>query len=175
MNTNILILSDTHGNSDLITEVLRKCRPDILLYAGDGLRDLTYCDIPCPLYAVRGNCDWSTPPLSCVGGEILDELTCTHDGVKILLMHGHTRHVKSGLALAVKQAVETDADILVFGHTHMPLHMTLMPHGTHDFADILTKPLHIFNPGSLREYPHSFGTITIRDGVPLLNHGQLEP
>ena len=37
------------------------------------------------------------------------------------MMHGHTRHVKSGPMAVTYAARECGADILLFGHTHQPL------------------------------------------------------
>ena len=39
-------------------------------------------------------------------------------GRRLLLMHGHTRFVKSGPGAAVAAAREARADVLLFGHTH---------------------------------------------------------
>ena len=174
MNTNVLILSDTHGGHSLVDEVLGKCRPDLLLYCGDGLRDLTYSTIPCPLYAVRGNCDWSIPVLDCVGGDAPEEQVVPVGDFRVLLMHGHLYHVKGGLTYAIRRAVEVGADALVFGHTHLPLDMTIRPGDNSPWSHMVQKDLHVFNPGSLRESPHTFGVPTLRGGVPLFSHGQLE-
>ena len=67
-DTTLLILSDSHGRPDRIDEALRRVKPDGLLFAGDGLRDLTYREIPCPFWAVAGNCDWISTPLIINGG-----------------------------------------------------------------------------------------------------------
>lgn len=157
-----------------MAEVLERTRPDLLLFCGDGLRDLTYCNIPCPLYAVKGNCDMMPPPLPCVGGEIQNEVLIPLEGMTLLLMHGHKYGVKSGLGAAVTRAVARGADALIFGHTHIPLDRRLSPDQTNTVLDIpLSKPLHIFNPGSLYDRPHTFGTLTLRRGVPLFSHGQI--
>ena len=169
---NILILSDSHGRADLVREVLERCSPDLVLFCGDGLRDLAYIELPCPMHAVRGNCDFSPPPLPCVG-EVRDELLIPIDSMKILLIHGHKYGVKGGLGMVVQRAVQLDADAVVFGHTHLPLDVTLMPKDN-SLGPLLSKPLHLFNPGSLHDYPHTFGVLTLRRGVPLFSHGQLE-
>lgn len=170
----LLILSDSHGRPDRVEEAIRRVRPDGLLFAGDGLRDLTYREIPCPLWAVSGNCDWVTSPLI-VNGSVLapeDEELITLEGVRILLIHGHKYGVKGGLGRAVARAVQRDTDVLVFGHTHIPLELHLRPDGA--YAELsVTKPLTLFNPGSLGDREASFGTLTVRDGQVLLGHGTL--
>ena len=170
---NILILSDSHGRADFVGEAVERCKPDLVLFSGDGLRDLAYTDLPCPLFAVRGNCDFSPPPLP-HGGEATDELLIPIEGMKILLLHGHNHGVKVGLGRVVQRAVQLDADAVVFGHTHLPLDVRLSPDSSDGLGALLTKPLYLFNPGSLRDYPHSFGVLTLRQGVPLFSHGQLD-
>lgn len=178
-----LILSDSHGRVDNITEAIRRTRPDGILFAGDGLRDLASLPhpLPCPLWAVRGNCDAFTLPLirDGVADETREEERLTLEGVGILLMHGHRYGVKHSLTHAITHAAAMEADILLFGHTHIPEEHHLLPGGggdLYDGADLipLQKPLTIFNPGSIGDARHpTFGTLTIRDGIPLLGHGQL--
>ena len=170
----LLVISDSHGRPDLIEEAIRRVRPDGILFAGDGLRDLSRVEIPCPLWAVAGNCDWLTPPLVINGGvfEPQNEELITVEGVRILLMHGHKYGVKGGLGQAVARAVQRDADLLIFGHTHIPLELHLRPDGGRaDFS--VTKPLTLFNPGSLGDRHASFGTVTVRNGQLLCGHGEL--
>ena len=52
---NILLLSDSHGHPDRIREAAERTRPDCILFAGDGLRDLAGAHIApdVPVYAVR--------------------------------------------------------------------------------------------------------------------------
>jgi putative phosphoesterase len=170
----LLVISDSHGRPDLIEEAIRRVRPDGILFAGDGLRDLSRVEISCPLWAVAGNCDWLTTPLIINGGvfEPQNEELITVEGVRILLMHGHKYGVKGGLGQAVARAVQRDADLLIFGHTHIPLELHLRPDGSRaDFS--VTKPLTLFNPGSLGDRHASFGTVTVRGGQLLCGHGEL--
>ena len=64
--------------------------------------------------------------------------------------HGHLYDAKSGLYRITSAAREAGADILLFGHTHMPL--TLYEDG-----------LYIMNPGSCHGYYASYGIIDITD------------
>jgi len=170
----LLILSDSHGRPDRIREAITRTRPDGILFAGDGLRDLASAPVEDhPLWAVRGNCDWMLAPVI-VGGSVLEpanEELLTVEGVRILLMHGHTYGVKGSLGVAIARAVQQNADILVFGHTHIPLELHLTPDTHGEYS--VQKPLTVFNPGSLGDRGGSFGTLTIRGGVPLLGHGSL--
>lgn len=164
---NALILSDTHGREDLVNEIIARTRPEAVLFAGDGLRDLPYGDPSRPIYAVRGNCDLYVPPVLFANGDAEDEATFYLENKKVLLMHGHRWGVKSGYGAAVDHAIRKEADILIFGHTHEPLELCLRPE---DHPE-LKKPLWVLNPGSLGYRPHHFGTLTIRHGQILLGHG----
>ena len=169
----LLILSDSHGHPDRIAEAIRRVRPDGILFAGDGLRDLTYCDLPCPIWMVRGNCDWTTS-LLIVGGsaqEAEDEVLVTLEGVRILLTHGHHYGVKGGLGGAISRAVTQKADVLIYGHTHLPVELHLSPDTPGSYG--VPSPLTVFNPGSIGDRAASFGTLTIRNGQMLFGHGEL--
>ena len=168
----LLVLSDSHGRPDLIEEAIRRVRPDGILFAGDGLRDLTRVELPCPLWAVSGNCDWLSAPLIISGNafEPQTEELVTVEGIRILLTHGHKYGVKSGPTAAAYRALELGADILVYGHTHVPVEYRLPPA---EGGSEERKPLILFNPGSIGDRDGSFGTITIRKGVILCGHGKL--
>ena len=170
----LLVLSDSHGRPDHVEEAIRRVRPDGILFAGDGLRDLTRVgDLPCPLWAVSGNCDWS--PTWIVNGlarEARDEELITVEDIRILLIHGHKYGVKGNLLPATYRAMEREADVLVFGHTHTPVELHLLPHDEKSLVPV-QKPLTLFNPGSIGSTEASFGTITIRGGQVLCGHGSL--
>ena len=168
----LLVLSDSHGRPDLIEEAIRRVRPDGILFAGDGLRDLSRVELPCPLWAVSGNCDWLSAPLIISGSafEPQTEELVTVEGIRILLTHGHKYGVKSGPTAAAYRALELGADILVYGHTHVPAEYRLPPS---EGGSEERKPLILFNPGSIGDRDGSFGTITIRGGVILCGHGKL--
>ena len=114
----LLILSDSHGRADNLEAALARHRDaSAVLFLGDGIRDLPCTSAP-PIYAVRGNCDvyarFDTTPLP-------DERLECFAGRRLLALHGHTRAAKSGIVRLVDAAMEQDADIVCFGHTHAPL------------------------------------------------------
>ena len=170
----LLVLSDSHGRPDHVEEAIRRVRPDGILFAGDGLRDLTRVgDLPCPLWAVSGNCDWSpTLIVNSLARDAGEEELITVEGIRILLIHGHKYGVKGNLLPATYRAMEREADVLVFGHTHTPVELRLLPHDERSLVPV-QKPLTLFNPGSIGSTEASFGTITIRNGQVLCGHGNL--
>ena len=115
---------------------------DGLLFLGDGLADLTYLDLGyTPIIAVSGNCDLFRS--SAKREEIL-----VMEGYRILMMHGHTHGAHSGIDRMVAYAAEVQADILLFGHTHVPKERYL-PRGSEIGGVTLEKPLYVLNPGSI--------------------------
>ena len=165
-----LCLSDSHGCTKNILEVLSRQikRPDGIIFLGDGLRDFTYCDLgDIPLYSVRGNCDSKLFPIELYAD---DERILDIYGKKIMLTHGHTYGVKSGMSRLIYAAAEKNADVVLFGHTHIPLEAYI----DKDNSEMLDKPLYIMNPGSVGSYDGDFGLLTVtRKGEILLSHGKL--
>ena len=100
-----------------------------------------------------------------------DEQIINLDGVRIMMVHGHNYGVKMTLTPLINTATENKADIVLFGHTHVPFELTVMPEN--DRGVMLQKPLYIMNPGSLKDGA-SFGIITVdRSGRVLMSHGSL--
>lgn len=143
------VLSDTHGVKYIVKKALERMQDiDVLLHAGDIVEDAKYIEGgKYEIYCVAGNCDaFSFEPT---------EKTLELQGKKILLTHGHTYRVKRGYGQLLLRAQEVDADIVVFGHTHVPENKYI--------ENIL-----FFNPGSAA-LPRSggagtFGIIEITDG-----------
>lgn len=112
----IAVFSDSHGSTAPIIAGIMAEKPDLLLFLGDGVRDLDKikAQFPnIPLRAVQGNCDYDTNlPVSDV---------VTADGVKIFLTHGHLYGVKSGNLYALAEAADQNgAALALYGHTHIP-------------------------------------------------------
>ena len=107
----ILVLSDSHGCVEPMEQCVERVQPQVILHLGDCVRDAQrmeerYPQIP--LLGVPGNCDY--------GGLDQPERLTELGGGRILMMHGHTRHVKSGPMAAIYAARECGADILLFGN-----------------------------------------------------------
>lgn len=164
-----LIVSDSHGHAENIQAALERQvkAPNAILFLGDGARDLDrlwVCDIP--IWAVRGNCDWSSSDHADKTERLLH-----FEGHTLLLVHGHEWGVKGGLGALVAHAAEVNADILLFGHTHMPVLQTLSI-GERVGKTVLLRPMYLFNPGSIG-YEGSFGTLTLKGETVLFGHGCL--
>lgn len=170
---NILVFSDSHGHPENISEVMKKQirTPDVVIFLGDGLRDLDYCDLMgATVYRVRGNCDHFT----LIGGkDVTDDLVFTLGSKKIMMTHGHKYGVKSTITPLLNRAAENGVDILLFGHTHSDFEMVISPDDDR-YGLKLTKSLYVMNPGSIGSYSGTWGNIVIdRSGRVLLSHGKL--
>ena len=102
----VLVVSDSHGKVDNLIRAVELTHPDYVLHLGDCQRDLEKLRqaFPVlPMEGVPGNCDYG----SCDQPERLIEL----GGVRILMLHGHTRGVKSDVMRAVWAARECGAQV----------------------------------------------------------------
>lgn len=166
-----LIFSDSHGRVEGMQRALRAQirRPDLILHLGDGVGDLDYLQTRgTPTLGVRGNCDWFTVSLP-----INEELCFEELGHRILMVHGHRYGVKSGVGSLLVHAAARGADIVFFGHTHIP-HEECIPAGTELGGVVLNRPMYLFNPGSVgRSSTSSFGTLSLTEDTVLFSHGEV--
>ena len=172
----ILILSDTHGRQDLVDEVLNIHKDrDGVIFLGDGIRDISYydCTDNGSFFAgVRGNCDSFF--INNTEYEFSGELILRVEEYTVIMMHGHEHGVKGGIERAVAYAYERGADVLLFGHTHVPLER-YYPEGSVVCGHRLDRPIRAFNPGSLgSSYDGSYGLMQIRRGQLLFSHGKIK-
>lgn len=162
-----LIFSDSHGTYYGAIEALERQikAPDAVFFLGDGVRDMSASDFGgAAFFSVRGNCDLFAPDSAPA------EMTLSFEGHKLLLCHGHLLGVKSGYGALIAHAAELGADIVLFGHTHQPYEVTI-PEGFAVGEKTLSRPMYLFNPGSLRQ--GSFGTLSLKEDRVLFSHGNL--
>lgn len=111
----ILIVSDSHGRSHYLEKAILQVYPmDNIIHLGDieGEEDYLREIAPCPVYMVAGNNDFfSREPRE----EIIQL-----GKYRILLTHGHHHNVYSGTDGLREAARNNDADIVMYGHTHIP-------------------------------------------------------
>ena len=145
----ILVLSDSHGNVDNMIEAVNNTEPDRIIHLGDCFADARklHKQFPeIPMAQVPGNCDWDDGPAE----QILEV-----EGMKILICHGHTYNVKMSYLSLEMGALEQEADMALFGHTHQVFY---------DYHN----GLRMMNPGSIGAprwgNPPSYGIITV-DGA----------
>ena len=160
-----LVFSDSHGSAYAIRTALNMHRDaEIIFFLGDGLSDLEpfLDDRSRAFLAVRGNCDHSA-----VLGDQLVKKTDQFfiEGRRIVFTHGDLYGVKYGLDGVIRLAEETNADIILFGHTHQPLEK---------YVPTDNGGYYLFNPGSASGgfgIKASYGIINVTDKGVLLSHG----
>lgn len=144
----IAILSDTHGNYPLAIQALdRIAGLDCIIHLGDTLQDaeIIECAMSLPIIKLAGNCDPSC--------DAPRDLLLTMRDMTIYLSHGDLFQVKSGTERICRKAASENAQIVLFGHTHIPL--------IQKKNEIL-----LINPGSLKESGphHSLAILSISNG-----------
>ena len=113
----IIIVSDTHGNTDNINYIVNNYKYDYLLFLGDGIVDLGNLIYAENVKYVKGNCDLFADAPADVVLEIM--------GKKFFITHGHNYNVKMGLGGLLKQAKLLGADYVFYGHTHNYFHKVI--------------------------------------------------
>ncbi|MDE6729997.1 MAG: YfcE family phosphodiesterase [Oscillospiraceae bacterium] len=133
----IVVMSDTHGAVDHLIDVTQLHQDaDMFIHLGDGERDLyhlfsNYPQLEQKTHTLKGNCDYGI--LSQSLKTLLLNLPYGH---KLFAAHGDFYRVKYSTDRIIHEAKEHEADILLYGHTHV--------------CDCrYENGLYIINPGSL--------------------------
>lgn len=140
----VLVVSDTHRDLAALREaILRQPQAEVVIHLGDGEEEAQEMKQIFPekmFLQVRGNCDWCSS-LPAEGMQVLK-------GKRIFYTHGYTYNVNYGMYDVVSAARGLKADVLLFGHTHVPVA---------EFQD----GLYIMNPGSLHGSQGTYGILDI--------------
>ncbi len=127
-----LVFSDSHGRDEKMLEIVKQHKKEIegIFFLGDAENngDRLRNSVQGPVYMVRGNCDWSLQAPDF-------QVFCLH-GHKVAMAHGHRQHVNMGVDTLKYWAQEKEADVVMYGHTHVP------------FVE-QTSCMTILNPGSV--------------------------
>ena len=121
-------------------------RPDHVIHLGDHVRDADEIANRFPeLFVTRvvGNCDHITM--------CSEKLIREFEGFRFFLTHGHHYGVKSGLLRLTYAALEAEADVVLFGHTHIPVYE-------------VRENLTYLNPGTCSRSTGTYAVIDIRSG-----------
>lgn len=131
---NILLLSDTHGETVRAIEVFLTLKEngiklDYIVHCGDFVEDADEIRefAKVKIISVPGNCDGCR-------GEVF-EIIDTPKG-DLVAIHGHANNVKLSPKSLLELASRTSAKIICFGHTHVAYHEVI-------------DGVHLINPGSI--------------------------
>ena len=149
----LLIFSDSHGNDAPMRSALA-AHPDAdhVIHLGDGAAEALRlaAEDSRPWSIVSGNCDYDRQ---------LDTFDLvSFGGRRFYLTHGYRERVKSGLLNLALTARSREADVALYGHTHIP-------------ATDFDNGILLFNPGSIGA--GLYGIITVRDGVVRSDHDRV--
>lgn len=108
----ILIMSDSHGLVREVSQVVNRHHVEKILHCGDFCVDHQREPFS-NMTLVRGNCD-STE-------EVPTEQETEWRDLHILQTHGHLFGVKGSLLRLHYRAEEVGANVVVFGHSHVPV------------------------------------------------------
>lgn len=128
----ILVISDSHGKTKNIHDTIIKEKPlDMIIHLGDKYSDFLEIEeaYNIPVHGVVGNVDCYNEGPSNKMIEI--------EGRRIFISHGHNYIVNHNLEMIKIAAEEMSADIVLFGHSHIPY--------------IEDRGVYILNPGSISE------------------------
>ncbi len=147
MSMKIIVMSDSHGNTQALIDAVFDEQPQLILHLGDYERDCGKVREAYPmidLRAVRGNCDFRAREPE------YDEFVVQDK--RIFMTHGHQYGVKTGLNSVMNSGFARRADILLFGHTHIP------------YYDVV-EGMYIVNPGSIAFREQTYAVLEIEHGV----------
>ncbi|MCL2588302.1 MAG: metallophosphoesterase [Oscillospiraceae bacterium] len=129
----ILVFSDSHNRIAPMEAMVRELMPDLILHLGDHESDahaLAHRFPDIPIRMVRGNCDWGGEAPLLENFELADK--------RVVMCHGHRYDVKTHDADLIAMGREAGADLLLFGHTHIPYYEVI-------------DGIHVLNPGASSE------------------------
>lgn len=126
----ILIFSDSHHSVSPMYNAIKQNEPQMVIHLGDCIKDLSelqkeFSDIIFEFVCGNNDFDYNTPSTK----------TIVAENKRIFMTHGHTYNVKQGTQLILNVAKNANADILLFGHTHIP-------YNSIDYG------MYVLNPGS---------------------------
>lgn len=143
----VLIISDTHGDISALDKIMSKHKNiEFFIHSGDTYADAMLISemYDIPFKGVRGNTD--------TGFDGENDCFFTLNDIGIFITHGHKYSVKSSINNIYYKGLEMNANIVVFGHTHLPY-------------DYESEGILIINPGSISRPRNgndgSYGILTI--------------
>lgn len=127
----VLIMSDSHGLTDEVLKIKNAHQVDYMIHCGDSELPADHEALE-DVFTVKGNCDLD---------DLFPEVMVQEiGGWRFMLIHGHQYGVKSSLQRLQYAAIEKEAHVVCFGHTHLL------------YVDQVDERLFI-NPGSIC-FPH---------------------
>jgi uncharacterized protein len=131
---------------------------DLIIHLGDWQNIELYHELQqiAPVEGIAGNVD-DQKVIQLLGFKKI----ISYEGIEIGLTHGHLGKGRSTEDRALRTFESISLDIILFGHSHIPVHKNV-------------NGVVLFNPGSptdkRRQTHYSFGIIEVCDGKYQINH-----
>ncbi|MBQ7956790.1 MAG: metallophosphoesterase [Clostridia bacterium] len=139
----ILVLSDSHSDVYSLRNAIKNhTSAEVVVFLGDGEKDLYEVSdllMGKHVIAVKGNCDFYS--------SLEENIVQTIAGKKFFITHGYLENVKFGDDRLIYKGQSLDSDIILYGHTHVPVSKYI-------------DEIYVFNPGSIRDGNYGFIDIT---------------
>lgn len=151
--TTILIMSDSHGWTKEVQEIKARHVNDMdaMIHCGDSELEQNSIELK-DMYVVKGNMDFDY--------DLKDEVTFQVGNAHFFIAHGHMHQIKYNLMPISYRADELGANIVCFGHSHVP------------GAEKVGNKLFI-NPGSIRlprsKYPGTYAILHMNEDLSSVN------
>ena len=125
----IILISDTHGYGDGLADSMKEQQASYILHMGDGVAEAYRLkeETGLPVFVVAGNNDYR--------GQEKEELFLMLEHIPIFMTHGHRYGVHYTRESLAKAALQKEAKIALYGHTHI-------------FRDEEIAGVRLINPGS---------------------------
>lgn len=108
------VVSDSHGNLYMLDKAIKMMEPlDLIIHLGDDYRDIIKLKekYKLPIEYVSGNNDFTAEKIS--------EKVINIKGKNIFMTHGHRYNVYYGIDSLYFKALEENAQLVLYGHTHV--------------------------------------------------------
>lgn len=146
----VLIMSDSHGWTEEVERIIKRHEEEVqgIIHCGDSELQAN-AEVFAQTAVVRGNCDMDS--------DFPEEVKQAFGPLTFFVAHGHLLNVKRTSMNLLYKAEEAEADVVCFGHTHIPV-------------AVQEKGKVLINPGSMRlprEYPQGTYVLAEKKGEDL--------